>query len=52
MEFGAPVDLAHDAQLTGRQRLAAATEQVRTTLADHVAAASARHGISLPDDVG
>lgn len=52
MEFGAPVDLAHDAQLTGRQRLAAATEQVRTSLADHVAAASARHGISLPDDLG
>ena len=52
MEFGAPVDLVPDAELTGRQRLAAATEQVRTTLADHVAAASARHGIGLPDGLG
>jgi 1-acyl-sn-glycerol-3-phosphate acyltransferase len=46
------VDLATDPGLTGRQRVAAATEQVRSTLADHVAAASARHGIALPDDLG
>jgi 1-acyl-sn-glycerol-3-phosphate acyltransferase len=52
MEFGSPVDLATDPGLTGRQRVAAATEQVRSTLADHVAAASARHGIALPDDLG
>jgi 1-acyl-sn-glycerol-3-phosphate acyltransferase len=46
------VELVPDTELTGRQRLAAATEQVRSTLADHVAAASTRHGIALPDDLG
>lgn len=52
MEFGSPVELATDPGLTGRQRVAVATEQVRTTLAAHVTAASARHGIDLPDDIG
>ena len=52
VEFGAPVELTSDPGLTGRQRLASATEQVRRTLADHVTSASARHGIALPDELG
>lgn len=52
VEFGAPVELVTEPGLTGRQRLASATEQVRRTLADHVTAASARHGIALPDELG
>ncbi|WP_082580507.1 1-acyl-sn-glycerol-3-phosphate acyltransferase [Phycicoccus sp. Root563] len=52
VEFGGPVRLAADPELTGRARLAAATAQVRDLLADHVANASARHQIALPEDDG
>jgi 1-acyl-sn-glycerol-3-phosphate acyltransferase len=52
MEFGPPVELATQSGTSGRERLAVATEHVRTTLAGHVADAAARHGIALPDDLG
>ena len=50
-DFGAPVVIAEADGTPGRVRLDRAAEQLRTALADHVAAASARHGIALPTDV-
>ena len=50
VEFGEPVDLTPDPALTGRQRLAAATERVRETLATHVRESQERHRVFLPED--
>ncbi len=50
VEFGEPMDLAPDAALTGRQRLAAATDTVRETLATHVRESQERHRVFLPED--
>ena len=50
VEFGVPVDLAANTDLTGRARLAAATSELRDLLASHVADASRRHQITLPED--
>ncbi|WP_245618341.1 lysophospholipid acyltransferase family protein [Knoellia aerolata] len=50
-DFGAPVVLAEEDGTPGRVRLDRAAEEIRTALADHVTAASARHGIALPTDV-
>jgi 1-acyl-sn-glycerol-3-phosphate acyltransferase len=52
MEFGAPHALEVDPAANGRRRLASATEQVRVTLADHVARAAREHGLALPTDDG
>lgn len=52
VEFGEPIDLAADPSLTGRQRLVAATAQVRDALAGHVRDAQHRHQVFLPDDDG
>jgi 1-acyl-sn-glycerol-3-phosphate acyltransferase len=50
VEFGAPVELAPGPVLTGRQRLAAATDSVRGALATHVRESQERHGVFLPED--
>jgi 1-acyl-sn-glycerol-3-phosphate acyltransferase len=50
VEFGEPVDLTPDPMLTGRQRLAAASERVRETLATHVRESQERHRVFLPED--
>lgn len=50
VEFGDPIDLAVDAALTGRQRLVAATAQLREGLARHVRESQERHGMLLPED--
>jgi 1-acyl-sn-glycerol-3-phosphate acyltransferase len=50
MEFGAPVELAVDPSATGRERLRAATEQVRDVLASHVRESQERHQVFLPED--
>jgi 1-acyl-sn-glycerol-3-phosphate acyltransferase len=50
VEFGEPMDLAPDPALTGRQRLAAATDTVRETLATHVRESQERHRVFLPED--
>jgi 1-acyl-sn-glycerol-3-phosphate acyltransferase len=50
--FGAPVELVAATGLTGRERLVAATEQVRAALASQVAQAQERHQVFLPDDHG
>lgn len=52
VEFGDAFDLTPDSAMPGRQRLKAATEQLRHELATHVAAASDRLGIALPDAPG
>ena len=56
VEFGAPMDLVGDPSLTaattGRQRLAAATDLVRTSLATHVRESQERHRVFLPEDDG
>ena len=52
VEFGQPVVLAPDPALTGRQRLAAATDHVRDALAAHVRESQARHRVFLPEDDG
>ena len=52
VEFGTPVDLVADADLTGRARLGAATSELRDLLASHVSAASQRHQLQLPADDG
>ena len=52
VEFGEPMDLLADPALTGRQRLAAATETVRETLATHVRESQERHRVFLPEDDG
>ncbi len=51
VDFGPPVPLDLPDGLPGRVRLEQATERVRASLAGHVRAASARHGIPLPTDV-
>ena len=50
-DFGEPIHLTAPDGIPGRQRLALASEQIRATLAAHVADASVRHGIPLPMDV-
>lgn len=52
VSFGAPVELVAATGLTGRERLVAATEQVRAALAGQVAQAQQRHQVFLPDDEG
>ena len=52
VSFGAPVELVAATGLTGRERLVAATEQVRAGLAGQVAQAQQRHQVFLPDDEG
>ena len=52
MEFGQPRAVAVDPGATGRQRLADASEQVRTLLATHVAHAASEHELALPEDDG
>ncbi len=52
VEFGEPIDLAPDPALTGRQRLAAASETVREALAAHVRETERRHQVFLPEDDG
>ena len=52
VEFGEPMELSADAALTGRQRLAAATDTVRAALAAHVRESQARHRVFLPEDDG
>jgi 1-acyl-sn-glycerol-3-phosphate acyltransferase len=51
-DFGQPVRLVADPQLTGRQRLVAATAQVRDALAAHVRESQQRHQLFLPEDDG
>ncbi len=50
-DFGDPVALTRADGIPGRVRLDRAAEEVRVALANHVARASTRHGIDLPDDV-
>jgi 1-acyl-sn-glycerol-3-phosphate acyltransferase len=50
VEFGAPMELAPDPALTGRQRLTAASDRVRETLATHVRESQERHRVFLPED--
>lgn len=52
VEFGAPLDLVAAAGASGRERLAAATEQVRVALAEHVRESQQRHQVFLPEDDG
>jgi 1-acyl-sn-glycerol-3-phosphate acyltransferase len=52
VEFGEPIDLAPDPALTGRQRLAAASNTVREALATHVRESQERHRVFLPEDDG
>jgi 1-acyl-sn-glycerol-3-phosphate acyltransferase len=52
MDFGDPVDLVVDPGASGRQRLVAATEQVRESLAAHVRESQERHQVFLPEDDG
>jgi 1-acyl-sn-glycerol-3-phosphate acyltransferase len=52
VEFGEPIELAPDPALTGRQRLAAASETVREALATHVRESERRHQVFLPEDDG
>lgn len=52
MAFGDPVDLLVQPAASGRQRLAAATEQVRDGLAAHVRESQERHQVFLPEDDG
>lgn len=51
VDFGEPVHVTQPDGIPGRLRLERAAEQVRVALAEHVAAASSRHGIALPADV-
>lgn len=48
VEFGPPVTLTRGPGVSGRQAVADANEVLRTTLADHVQAVSARTGVPLP----
>ncbi|GAA2162086.1 lysophospholipid acyltransferase family protein [Pedococcus bigeumensis] len=52
VEFGDPLELAPDPALSGRQRLAAATDHVRDALATHVRESQERHRVFLPEDDG
>lgn len=51
VEFGEPVRVCAEGPGPGRVRLRRATEEIRVALAAHVASASARHGVDLPQDV-
>lgn len=51
VDFGEPISVRREDGIPGRVRLGRAAEEVRRTLAEHVAAASARHRIALPTDV-
>ena len=51
VDFGEPVSVTRAVGIPGRVVLERAAEQIRAALADHVAAASAHHGIELPTDV-
>lgn len=51
VDFGAPISVTREDGIPGRVRLERAAEQIRSGLAKHVSAASARHGIELPTDV-
>lgn len=51
VDFGEPITVTRAAGIPGRVRLERAAEEIRSALADHVAAASSRHGIELPTDV-
>ena len=54
VEFGPPMHLVGHPSVTGaatgRQRLSAATELVRVSLATHVRESQARHRVFLPED--
>ena len=52
VEFGAPLDLVAAPGASGRERLAAATEQVRVALAENVRESQQRHQVFLPEDDG
>ena len=52
VEFGDRTELPTDPILTGRQRLAAASETVREALATHVRESEQRHQVFLPADDG
>ena len=52
VELGEPLELPADPTLTGRQRLAAASETVREALATHVRESERRHQVFLPEDDG
>lgn len=47
--FGEPVTLTVDRRLPGRDRLRAATESLRVSLADHVRTSTELAGLGLPD---
>lgn len=51
LDLGEPFSVAPIDGVPGRVRLERASEEVRTRLADHVTAASLRHGIPLPTDI-
>ena len=51
IDFAQPLDLVFPEGMPGRARIDAVAAQIHTALAEHVAAASARHGIPLPEDV-
>lgn len=51
VDFGEPISVTQPDGIPGRVRLERAAEEIRSALADHVAAASTRHRIELPTDV-
>ncbi|KGN38627.1 lysophospholipid acyltransferase family protein [Knoellia subterranea] len=51
VDFGEPISVTRANGIPGRVRLERAAEEIRVALADHVARASAHHGIELPTDV-
>ncbi|WP_245613858.1 lysophospholipid acyltransferase family protein [Knoellia sinensis] len=50
-DFGEPISVTRQDGIPGRVRLERAAEEIRSALAQHVAAASDRHGIELPTDL-
>lgn len=51
LDLGEPLTIEPIAGVPNRVRLDRATEEIRTRLADQVAASSERHGIPLPTDI-
>lgn len=51
LDLGEPFRIEPIPGVPGRERLAGASEEIRTRLATHVLEASARHGIPLPTDI-
>lgn len=51
LDLGEPFSIDPVQGVPGRVRLERASEDVRTRLAEHVTAASSRHGIPLPTDI-